>query len=99
MDLIRGDSESRAALDESGDTRDWEKWYGHEETLCGWSRRYPNTLFCLHAEGEDSDGIWDKYFFDGRLIHTELFRGLRQFRLEDFIRGGIILCSDNLSQG
>jgi len=75
-ELIIGDQIASYALMPDGDTRDWEKWYEHEAILCAWSRRYPKTLFCLHAEGEDPTGIWDKYFLADRIVHAETFEGL-----------------------
>lgn len=79
--LIAGDECASYALDLEGGTKEAEKWYEHEASLCAWSARYPNTIFLLHAEGEDSDGIWDKYFFGGRLVHMESFEGLPEVDL------------------
>lgn len=83
--LIAGDECARLALDSEGDTRSSEKWYGHEESLCAWSTRYPKTIFCLHSDGEDTDGIWDKYFLSGELVHTESFEGLSEIDLDGLI--------------
>ncbi len=80
--LIAEDECASLALDSSGDTRNSEKWYGHEESLCAWSVRYPKTIFCLHADGEDTDGIWDKYFLGGKLAHTESFESLPKIDLD-----------------
>lgn len=74
--LIAGDECASYALDSEGDTKAVEKWYEHERSLRAWSAQYPDTLLVLHAEGEDSDGIWEKYFLRGKLIHTESFSGL-----------------------
>jgi hypothetical protein len=74
--LINADDCARLALDWEGDTRGPEKWYEHETTVCAWSSRYPDTLFLLHAEGEDSDGIWNKYFLGGQRVHIDRFNGL-----------------------
>lgn len=74
--LILGDESASEALDLNGDSKTLVKWYEYESSLCQWSAKYPETIFRLHAEGEDSDGIWDKYFSGGRLIHTERFLGL-----------------------
>lgn len=79
--LIASDECARSALDPEGDTRTAEKWYEHEESLCAWSLKYPTTVFLLHADGEDSDGTWDRYFLGGKLIHTESFTGLRKIDL------------------
>lgn len=80
--LISGDESATHALDQNGDTRQPEKWYEHEKTLCAWSAKYPKTAFVLHAEGEDSDGIWDKYFLGGELVHVESFNGLPEIDLD-----------------
>ncbi len=74
--LIAADEAASGALDASGDSKGWAKWYEHEAAVCGWSELYPETMFFLHAEGEDSDGIWNKYFWGGRLLHTQAFTGL-----------------------
>jgi hypothetical protein len=79
--LIAGDESARGALRPDGDSKRFEKWYEHEECLCAWSAQYPTTIFRLHGEGEDSDGIWDKYFLKGRLLHTEAFNGLPEINL------------------
>lgn len=83
--LIGGDECARHALEPDGDTRQSEKWYRHEESLCAWSALHPDTVFCLHAEGEDVDGIWDKYFLAGKRIHTASFSGLPKPDLESLL--------------
>lgn len=84
--LIEEDEVARQALDPDGDTREAQKWYEHEDCICAWSARFPNTLFRLHAEGEDSDGIWDKYFLNGKLLHTERFMGLPSINPDHLLR-------------
>jgi len=84
--LIVGDECARYALMPDGDSRKPQKWYEHEESVCEWSTQYPKTVFCLHADGEDADGIWDKYFLGGKLVHTESFRGLPRIDLDSFSR-------------
>jgi hypothetical protein len=74
--LIISDESASYALESDGSSRNWDKWYEHENSLCAWSAKYPNTIFRLHAEGEDVTGIWDKYFLGGELLHTELFNDL-----------------------
>jgi len=80
--LIAEDECASQAVDFLGGTRNSEKWYDHEESLCAWSVRYPKTIFCLHAEGEDTDGIWDKYFLGGKVVHIESFEGLPTIDLD-----------------
>lgn len=84
--LIAEDQCAVAALNLDGDSRRPEKWYEHEASLCVWSALYPDTVFCLHAEGEDSDGIWDKYFLGGCLARTEILGGLPEIDLDQLAR-------------
>jgi hypothetical protein len=84
--LIAEDEEAGEALQLDGDSKWPEKWYEHDATLCVWSAQYPETIFLLHAEGEDSDGIWDKYFLGGKLVHTEMFDGLPRIDLDNLLK-------------
>lgn len=45
------------------------KWYDWEEDMCLLSKRFPEILFCLHGDGEESDDLWDAYFLDGKCQH------------------------------
>ena len=38
------------------------KWYDWESDMSLLSKRFPDVLFCLHGDGEDSDDKWDAYF-------------------------------------
>lgn len=84
--LIACNEEASHALDREGDPRGYVKWYDHEECLRVWSLRFPKTVFRLHAEGEDSDGIWDKYFIAGVLVHAEYFAGLPEIDLRKLLK-------------
>lgn len=83
--LVAGDEGASEALQPDGDTKRFVKWYDHEGSLCAWSSQYPGTIFLLHADGEDADGIWDKYFFGGKLLRTELFNGLPETDIDSLI--------------
>lgn len=54
------------ALDESLGCLEPVKWYSNEEDMREVSKQFPDVLFCLHGEGDDSDDIWDEYFLNGR---------------------------------
>lgn len=43
------------------------KWYRHEEDMITLSERYPDVLFELIGEGEESPDFWKKYFRNGQM--------------------------------
>lgn len=48
----------------------WEdewKWYDHEQDMKKYSRRYPDTVFQLRGDGEESLDIWAKWFKNGEM--------------------------------
>ena len=47
----------KALLDESGDT-DF-KWYSWEDDMKLLASKFPDILFALYGDGEESDDIWE----------------------------------------
>lgn len=43
------------------------KWYDHDKDMVAVSRDFPDTLFELSGEGEESGDIWKKYFLNGKV--------------------------------
>jgi hypothetical protein len=41
------------------------KWYEHDHHMEVISQEYPDILFILNGEGEESGDIWRKYFKNG----------------------------------
>jgi hypothetical protein len=55
------------ALDESGNTSESLKWYDHVVDMRAFSGQWPDVLFILNGEGEESGDIWRKYFKNGKV--------------------------------
>lgn len=43
------------------------KWYDHEEHMKHISEQYPDKLFTLNGEGEESGDMWKKYLKNGKI--------------------------------
>ena len=50
-----------------GSSSDSCKWYEHEDDMKVMSKDFPEVLFTLHGEGEESGDIWNKYFLNGKV--------------------------------
>lgn len=57
------------AVNENGDTIDQVKWYDHGSDLIEHSKKYPNLVFQLYGEGEESGDIWCDYYHNGKCTH------------------------------
>lgn len=43
------------------------KWYDHEENMRAISEKYPNSVFRLNGEGEESGDLWNEYYQNGKM--------------------------------
>lgn len=43
------------------------KWYSHQKDMIEYSLRYPDTVFELSGEGEESGDIWKEYYKNGKV--------------------------------
>lgn len=48
---------------------EWNKWYDHDEEMLELSKQFPETVFCLEGEGEESGDIWRTYYKNGKAQH------------------------------
>lgn len=46
-------------------------WYNHEEHMREVSKNFPEVLFMLTGEGEESTDMWRKYFFNSKMQYCE----------------------------
>jgi hypothetical protein len=58
--------EAKYTLDAFGEPEDTCKWYDHEKDLKDFSRFYPDAVFELKGEGEESGDMWKLYVKNGK---------------------------------
>lgn len=46
------------------------KWYSYEDDMLTYSEKYPNTVFEVKGEGEESGDIWKHYFKAGKSFRS-----------------------------
>lgn len=40
-------------------------WYDHDKDMIEYSKKYPNVVFCLSGEGQDTGDLWKSYYKNG----------------------------------
>jgi hypothetical protein len=53
-------------INEFGESRDAVKWYDYNKNMIKLSEIFPNYLFTMDGEGEESGDIWRHYFLNGK---------------------------------
>lgn len=44
---------------------EWIKWYEHDRDMLDISMKFPDTVFVLSGEGEESGDLWKTYYKNG----------------------------------
>jgi hypothetical protein len=60
------------ALNEDGSSYEQVKWYEHDTDMLAYSKKYPNLVFQLFGEGEESGDIWCSYYYNGKKIYYKM---------------------------
>lgn len=55
------------------------KWYDCEKNMKEYSKKHPNTIFCINGEGEESGDIWKAYFKNGKMFKTKAVITFEEF--------------------
>jgi hypothetical protein len=62
-----GNTRSGWLRDVYNDNTDSTKWYNHEDEMREFSKQFPDVIFELSGEGEESGDLWTKYFKGGKM--------------------------------
>ncbi|PFE80041.1 hypothetical protein CN333_00155 [Bacillus thuringiensis] len=55
------------AVNTNGEYYNETKWYDHETEMSAISRLYPDVIFELSGEGEESGDLWRDYYKNGKI--------------------------------
>jgi len=58
-------------VDWNGESSGECKWYEHEDDLKEFSIKYPQFVFTLKGNGEETGDLWIKYFKGGKMQRSE----------------------------
>jgi len=74
LEIVQGDNNETDYQEEISELADYGylfdnecKWYEHEKDMREYSKKYPETVFALKGEGEESGDIWTEYYKDGKM--------------------------------
>jgi len=45
------------------------KWYEYDSDMCLLSSKFPDVMFELSGNGEDTEDMWIAYFYQGKMQH------------------------------
>jgi len=70
------------ALDENLSCYDPVKWYSRNADMLSVSLKFPEVLFSLNGEGEESGDIWVAYYLDGKTYEDKAIISLPPFNID-----------------
>lgn len=83
QDYINENEDLEYALgDDFGESSDSCKWYEHENDMRKISKAFPDILFLLEGEGEDSGDMWKEYYLDGKMQRCQAKLTFEEFDKE-----------------
>lgn len=47
------------------------RWYDHDDDMCRLSAKFPDVLFELHGDGENSEDFWITYYLNGQMQYCQ----------------------------
>lgn len=69
LDDVNSAIEALNIFDDGDNRYGWsayEKWYDHDDDMLALSTRFPDVVFQLYGDGEDSEDRWMTYYKNGR---------------------------------
>ena len=54
-------------------------WYEHEEDMKELSLKFPDIVFDVYGDGEETEDLWHKYFKNGKMQYCPV-----RFEFDDF---------------
>lgn len=68
------------------------KWYNSEDDMYRISKEFPNLVFHLHGDGEESGDIWERHWHDG-LVQECFIGDLPPYvpsEMKPFVRASVV---------
>jgi len=69
--LVEENEDASYALESDGSSSESCKWYEHRKHMREFSAKYPDALFKLSGEGEESGDIWVEYYRNGKMQNCQ----------------------------
>ncbi|MGG3890206.1 hypothetical protein [Metabacillus fastidiosus] len=64
-EIVENDPDTFYGIDTNEEPLDSVKWYSHQEDMRKISKQYPDLVFKLSGNGEESGDMWIEYYKNG----------------------------------